>query len=120
MRLKDDISALKELVYEKRKTTHFRDVDTADLVLWTVCNLQRESKGGGSLRLTSQVDIDLDAHNKDSRSRLRAEKEGGAEFDDMKPIMSYWSPEEQAPNDKLHVIVQVPSAGEWEVIPAYE
>jgi hypothetical protein len=118
--LNADVDDLKALVYEEGKHGILRDVDAKDLGLWKVRTFFYDSDKI-IIHLTRQADIDLNAHNKDSRSRLRAESDGDEELEEWKLISDYWPPGGQLPSNKLQIIVRVPATGEWKiVVPEHE
>ena len=59
-----------------------------------------------------QVDVDLNAHDKDSISRLEIEEDdkGVQKLTEWNLVSNYWS--SQSPNGRLDIFVKLPAAGE--------
>jgi hypothetical protein len=108
--IKSKVTALKELVHEKRKRGLLREVDPADLM---------EVNFVAQLSTLRQVDVDLNDHDEDSLQSLVITKDdkGVHKLMGWKPISDYWAV--QPANDRLHVFVKLPATGEWLFALAY-
>jgi hypothetical protein len=107
---KSKVAALKKLVHEEGKNGILSNVDAKDLVLLKTSSPKTEVNLVAHSSTLWQVDVDLNA-NEDSLPQLTITGDDeSVQLRDWKPISYYWL--KQPANDRLHIFVKAPAAGE--------
>jgi hypothetical protein len=110
-----DINDVKKAI-KAEKENDLKPYDADTLIVFKVSH-SRSSSSFEADRLTlphpSQVNIDLDAHTKDSLRRLDIKEDDVdvQELKEWKPVSYYWLT--QAALERLHIFVRLPADGEW-------